>query len=882
MAQIHVLAIMIENNPELSRILASTDNKGWKRYGPYLSERQWGTVREDYSDYGDAWGYMTHEKARSTAYRWGEDGIAGLADHKQNFCFAIALWNGKDAILKERLFGLSNPEGNHGEDVKELYYYLDSTPTHSYMKMLYKYPQRAFPYTQLTAENRRRGKLEPEYEITDTGIFDHNQYFDVFVEYAKADIDDILVKITVYNRYREAAPLHLLPTAWYRNTWSWGIDDTRPQLKGNPGEQHIRMKFRQFPDYHLCYEGTPELLFCENETNPFNPSASGKAYYKDGINNYLVNGNRKTVNPELAGTKSALHYKLDIEGGGMAEVRLRFATRKKHIFHDFEEIFELRKKEADIFYDALQKDVTDPDLRNIQRQAYAGMLWSKQFYHYDVNQWLEGDSFFKHISENRKNGRNGKWRHLVNSNIISMPDKWEYPWYAAWDLAFHCVPLARLDPHFAKRQILLMLREYYMHPNGQIPAYEWNFSDVNPPVHAWGAWKVYTIDKQMHGKADVEFLEKVFHKLLMNFTWWVNRKDSNGSNLFEGGFLGLDNIGVFDRSHTLPTGGYLEQADSTAWMAMYCLNMLRMALEISQERPYYQEMASKFFEHFLAIAKAMFNIGKENVDLWDETDEFYYDVVHPQGQPGHVLKVRSIVGIIPLFAVEVLQPELLDKLPDFTRRLQWVLRNRPDLSSLVSRWYEHGKGETRMLSLVRVHRLKGILKRMLSEEEFLSDYGVRALSKYHEKNPYVYNAKGETYSVKYLPGESDSSMFGGNSNWRGPIWFPINFMIVESLNKFYEYYGESLKVEFPSGSGRFCTLREIAGEITKRLINIFRMNKNGGRTYLGDARPLNHDPHFRDHILFYEYFHGDNGKGLGASHQTGWTGLISELINFNS
>lgn len=870
---------MIENNPELSRIKASPDNKGWKRYGPYLSERQWGTVREDYSEFGDAWGYMTHEKARSIAYRWGEDGIAGFADHKQNFCFAITLWNGKDSILKERLFGLSNPEGNHGEDVKELYYYLDSTPTHSYMKMLYKYPQRAFPYAQLILENRKRSKLDPEFEISDTGIFDNNQYFDVFVEYAKADIDDILVKIVVCNRYHQTARIHLLPTAWCRNTWGAGNEDAKPQLKGVPDRQHIRMRYRGFPDYHFCYSGNPEMLFCENETNPFNNQNAGKAYYKDGINNYVANGNRKAVNPDLAGTKSALHYILDIEGNQSAEIKLRFTTDIKNTFSNFEEIFELRKKEADIFYHEMQKHVSDPDLRNIQRQAYAGMLWSKQFYSYDVNRWLEGDSFFNNHSEIRKNGRNSKWRHLVNNNIISMPDKWEYPWYAAWDLAFHCIPLARLDPFFAKRQILLMLREYYMHPNGQIPAYEWNFSDVNPPVHAWGAWKVYCIDKEMHGKADLEFLEKVFHKLLMNFTWWVNRKDSTGSNLFEGGFLGLDNIGVFDRSHALPTGGYLEQADSTAWMAMYCLNMLRIALEISQERPYYQEMASKFFEHFLAIAKAMLNIGKENVDLWDETDEFYYDVVHPVGQPGHVLKVRSIVGIIPLFAVEVLQPELLAKLPDFTRRLQWVLRNRPDLSSLVSRWYEHGKGETRMLSLVRVHRLKCILRRMLSETEFLSDYGIRALSKYHDKHPFEYNANGQTYIVKYLPGESDSSMFGGNSNWRGPIWFPINFMIVESLNKFYEYYGESLKVEFPSGSGNFCSLQTVANEITKRLVNIFKLKENGSRTYAGDSKKFKNNPHFKDNILFYEYFHGDNGKGLGASHQTGWTGLVSELIN---
>ncbi len=869
---------MQDSNPELSRVKISPDNKGWKRFGPYLSERQWGTVREDYSEFGDAWGYMTHEKARYTAYRWGEDGIAGLADHKQNFCFAVALWNGKDPILKERLFGLSNPEGNHGEDVKELYYYLDSTPTHSYMKMLYKYPQKEFPYKQLVSENVSRSRHTPEFELLDTGIFDQHQYFDVFVEYAKEDQDDILVRISVFNRYHQAATLHLLPTAWFRNTWSWGIDPYKPTMRGMPQEKCIQTRFRDFPDYNIHYEGFPKMLFCDNDTRHPGKDKSSGSYFKDGINNYVVNGNKEAVNPKLKGTKASLYYQLDIPGNQSAVLRFRFTKKKKEVFNDFEEIFAKRKEEADIFYEELQKEVVDPDLKNIQRQAFAGMLWSKQFYHYSVNDWLETDSSLDGVAERRKNGRNSQWRHLVNNNVISMPDKWEYPWYAAWDLAFHCIPLARLDPYFAKRQLLLMLREYYMHPNGQIPAYEWNFSDVNPPVHAWGAWKVYSIDKEMNGKADLEFLEKIFHKLLMNFTWWVNRKDSTGSNLFEGGFLGLDNIGVFDRSHALPTGGYLEQADSTAWMAMYCLNMLRIALEISQERPYYQEMASKFFEHFLAIARAMFNIGKENVDLWDETDEFYYDVVHPYGKPSHLLKVRSIVGIIPLFAVEVLQPELLQKLPDFTRRLQWVLRNRPDLSSLVSRWYEHGKGETRMLSLVRIHRLKGILRRMFSQDEFLSDYGIRALSKFHDKNPYYYNANGETYSVKYLPGESDSSMFGGNSNWRGPVWFPINFMIIESLHKFYEYYGESLKVEFPTGSGHFQTLRQISHHITQRLISIFTLQKDGSRVYTGDYHKRLSDPNFRDHLLYYEYFNGDNGKGLGASHQTGWTGLVAELI----
>lgn len=869
------------HNPEWIRVLTTSDNKTWKRFGPYLSERQWGTVREDYSEHGFAWGAFTHDMARSKAYRWGEDGIAGLSDNKQQYCFAVSMWNGNDPILKERLFGLANHEGNHGEDVKEYYYYLDSTPTHTYMKMLYKYPIQAFPYAKLLKGSAHRSKHEPEYELIDTGIFDKNEYFDVFVEYAKAAEDDILVKIKVINRSAKAAPFHLLPTAWFRNSWSWGHDDYRPQLTAYKAKKLITIKYKMQKDAYLHYEGDPTLLFCENETN-WEKLEGGKnesAYTKDGINDYVVNGLHKKVNQELVGTKASLYWKKALEPNQVWETRLRMSTNPSDAFTDFEEIFETRIQEADVFYQDLQKDVTQTDLISIQRQAYAGMLWSKQLYYYDVNQWLNGDPKFNRSNPHRRNGRNNSWRHLVNNNIISMPDKWEYPWYAAWDLAFHCIPLARLDPIFAKRQLLLMLREYYMHPNGQMPAYEWNFSDVNPPVHAWSAWKVYNIDKERMGKGDIEFLEKIFHKLLMNFTWWVNQKDTSGSNLFEGGFLGLDNIGVFDRSHGLPTGGRLEQADATAWMAMYSLNMLRMALEISQHRPYYQEMASKFFEHFLAIAGAMFNIGNEGVDLWDETDEFYYDAVHLENGSTQILKVRSIVGIIPLFAVEVLTPELLEALPDFTRRLQWVLRNRHDLGSLISRWYEHGKGETRMLSLVRVHRLKCILRRMLDEDEFLSDYGIRALSKYHQNHPYQYTMDGQTHTVSYLPGESDSSMFGGNSNWRGPVWFPINFLIVESLMKFHEYYGESFRLEHPTGSGNFLTLDKIAQNISHRLINIFKKNENGKRVVFGDQKKFQSDPHFQDHILFYEYFHGDDGRGLGASHQTGWTGLITELIH---
>jgi glycogen debranching enzyme len=872
------------NNPEWERVLSTKDNKTWKRFGPYLSERQWGTVREDYSEHGYAWGHLTHDLARSKAYRWGEDGIAGLSDNKQTYCFSVSLWNGKDPILKERLFGLSNPEGNHGEDVKEYYYYLDSTPTHSYMKMLYKYPINAFPYDKIIKENARRDKLAPEFELMDTGVFNKDEYFDVFVEYAKGGENDILVKIRVINRSKRTAALHLLPTAWFRNTWSWGYDNYRPMLTALADKNMVNIKFREQEDAHLFYEGAPELLFCENETNweKLEGGRNEHLYAKDGINDYVVHGREQAVNPKLEGTKAALYWKKNLEPGQEWVTRLRMTTRKGDMFGDFEQVFAQRIHEADLFYEDLQRGVEDEDLRRIQRQAYAGMLWSKQFYTYDVNRWLNGDPRFNKSNPHRRQGRNNSWRHLTNNNIISMPDKWEYPWYAAWDLAFHCIPLARLDPVFAKRQLLLMLREYYMHPNGQIPAYEWNFSDVNPPVHAWSAWKVYTIDRERRGEGDLEFLEKIFHKLLMNFTWWVNQKDASGNNLFEGGFLGLDNIGVFDRSHGLPSGGRMEQADATAWMAMYSLNMLRIALEISQHRPYYQEMASKFFEHFLSIAGAMFNIGKEHVDLWDDADEFYYDAVHPEQGPAHILKVRSIVGIIPLFAVEILTPELLEKLPDFTRRLQWVLRNRPDLGSLVSRWYEHGKGETRMLSLVRVHRLKCILRRMLDEKEFLADYGIRALSKYHQTHPFVYHLNGQQHSVSYLPGESDSSMFGGNSNWRGPIWFPINFLIIESLHKFHEYYGDSFRLEHPTGSGNFMTLNKIAHELSNRLISLFKRDKEGKRVAFGDNNKFQEDPHFKDYMLFYEYFHGDNGTGLGASHQTGWTGLITELIHMTN
>ncbi len=871
---------------EKIRINDRADNKGWKKWGPYLAERAWGTVREDYSGYGDAWNFVSHDMARARAYRWGEEGIGGVSDNKGHICFALAFWNHKDGILKERLFGLTGPEGNHGEDVKELYYYLDSTPTHSYMKMRYKFPQNEFPYNRLIVESKRRSRTQPEFEIADTGIFEKDEYFDIDIEYAKADQNDWCVKITARNRAAVAAPITLLPTIWFRNTWAWGYEQYshKPMLTGIANAQ-IEVSHKQLGKYKLYCEEADELLFCENDTNTerLYGKPNKTPYCKDGINNAVVNGKRDAVNPNQIGTKASARYERMVPPGESVEIRLRFSdnTHLPDAFGDFDAIFADRMAEAEDFYGELQKNVDDPELRMIQRQAYAGMLWNKQFYYYNVNEWLKGDPKMPIPFQGRAYARNEGWRHMYTANILSMPDKWEYPWFAAWDLAFHTLTLARLDPNFAKRQLAVVLREYYMHPNGQIPAYEWNFSDVNPPVHAWATWKVYEIDREQNGVGDVAFLERVFHKLLLNFTWWVNRKDALGNNIFGGGFLGLDNIGVFDRSQPLPMGGRIEQADGTGWMAMYTLNMLRIACEIALTRPSYQDMASKFFEHFLHIAAAMNNLGKQNISLWDEDDQFYYDVLHLPGQRARLLKIRSMVGLIPLFAVEILDEALLSRLPDFKRRIEWVLTNRPDLASLVSRWHEPGKGETHLLSLLRGHRMKMILKRVFDETEFLSDYGIRALSKYHDKTPYEFALNGEVFRVRYAPAESETSIFGGNSNWRGPVWFPVNFLLLDSLLKFYQYYGDDFEVEYPTNSGHVMSVKEATMQVVERLINIFRRDpKTGLIPAFGTDKKQQTDPHFKDLYLFHEYFHGDTGSGLGANHQTGWTGLVADLIEY--
>ncbi|MNS04608.1 Mannosyl oligosaccharide glucosidase [compost metagenome] len=874
---------MAEMDAERLRLKLRTDNKGWKKWGPYLTERQWGTVREDYSQSGDAWNNITHDMARSKAYRWGEEGIGGISDNKQHICFALAFWNHKDHILKERFFGLTGNESNHGEDVKEIYFYQDATPTHSYQKMLYKYPQGTFPYEKLVKESKKRSRLEPEYELLDTGIFDKDAYFDISIEYAKADEQDILIKVTVENRSKVAAPITVLPTIWFRNTWCWGYENYKhkPLLTGI-GHSLIEVYHRLVGRYKLYAENADEFLFCDNETNfeRLYNSPNPTHYTKDGINDYVTNKNKEAVNPNHIGTKASVKYDNIIPANGKKVYRLRFTNKTPNSpFADFDTLFEKRIIEADEFYASLQKGIEEEKLRSVQRQSYAGMLWTKQWYYYNVFEWLKGDPAMPKPDANRKNGRNSSWKHLYTSNILSMPDKWEYPWFAAWDLAFHTLPLARLDPDFAKRQLSVILREYYMHPNGQIPAYEWSFSDVNPPVHAWATWKVYEIDKEINGgKGDTAFLERIFHKLLLNFTWWVNLKDKNGNNIFGGGFLGMDNIGVFDRSADLPTGGHLEQADGTGWMAMYSLNMLRIACEIALENPVYQDMASKFFEHFLHIAGAMQSIGENQLNLWDEDDQFYYDMLHKENGEAELLKVRSMVGLIPLFAVEVLNPELLEKLPDFKRRVEWVLANRPDLASLISSWYHHGKGETRLLSILRGHRMRMLMKRMFDETEFLSDFGIRSLSKYHKENPYRFTYEGGTVQVDYTPAEATGDMFGGNSNWRGPIWFPMNYLILDSLEKFSSYYGNDYEVEFPTNSGQMMNIKQAAEGVAKRLLALFLPDKDKKIPMYGEYEKFQNDPIFNKNHLFFEYFDGDTGKGLGANHQTGWTGLISEII----
>lgn len=867
-------------NAEKERLLSCRKGKKWKFWGPYLSERQWGTVREDYSTDGNAWFFITHDMARSNAYRWGEEGIGGFSDDHQNICVAWAFWNGKDPILKERLYGVTGPEGNHGEDVKEIYYYLDSTPTHSYMKMLYKYPQAEFPYTQLSHVNQSRGKNEPEYELIDTGIFDEDKYFDIFMEYAKVEEEDFLFKATVYNRGPETSEITVLPTVWIRNNWVPGFF-AEPHKMMAMDHRSVKIEHQEIGNYYIYFKESQDLLFCDNETNTkrIYGIKSDLKYFKDGINDYVVSGNKKAINPAKEGTKMSAYYKYRINPGEKVEVRFRLSKQEQEDpFESFDQHFVQRLLEADHYYNEFQKNIPDEDLRNIQRQAFAGLMWSKQFYYFYVKEWLDGDAGRVPPPPERKKGRNSKWWHLRNEHIISMPDKWEYPWYAAWDLAFHCIPIARLDPDFAKEQLLLFLQESYQHPNGQIPAYEWNFSDVNPPVHAWAVIRVYHIDKKMNGgKGDQEFLEKAFQKLLLNFTWWVNQKDRGGNNIFEGGFLGLDNIGVFDRSSPLPTGGIIEQADGTGWMAMYALNMLRISVDLAVEDPVYEDMASKFMEHFLYIAGAMNNVRGDDISLWDEEDCFYYDVLQ-MSSGSTSLKVRSIVGLIPLYAIETLRSENYNKLPVFKEKLDSFLKFRPKLAEMVSRWHVPGAGERRMFSLLRGYRMKKILKRMLDESEFLSDFGIRALSKYHDKNPYVFRYNGNKYSVKYQPGESDSAMFGGNSNWRGPIWFPINYLILESLLKFHKYYGDDFKIEFPTGSDQRLTIKEVVLKISERLMNIFRKDKKGKRAFAGHPK-FNEDPHFKDYILFYEYFHGDNGRGCGASHQTGWTGLIADIIH---
>jgi len=868
----------------------SRREKNWKRWGPYLSERQWGTVREDYSADGSCWDYFPHHQALSRAYRWGEDGLLGITDRECRLCFALALWNGQDPVLKERLYGLTNSEGNHGEDVKECYFYLDSTPTHSYMKALYKYPQKEFPYSRLIEENRRRGRKEPEFELTDTGIFDENRYFDVFAEYAKASPDDILIRLTVANRGSEKAMLHLLPTLWFRNTWSWGrtgegywrkplIEEVSGVLRAG----HVSLGQIQFVAETNAEAGAPEFLFTDNETNAarlFGVSNPGP-YVKDAFHEYVIGGRREAVNPQKRGTKAATYYRLEIPAGGQMTVRLRLFAEEnapQSVFGpEFDRTFADRRLEADEFYRTRISEGLTEEATRIVRQAYAGLLWTKQFYHYIIKDWLEGDPAQPPPPKGRLTGRNSNWTQLFNRDIISMPDNWEYPWYAAWDLSFHMLTFAVIDPQFAKEQLVLFLREWYMNPNGQLPAYEFAFSDVNPPVHAWACWRVYKITGEQ-GERDRLFLERVFQKLLLNFTWWVNRKDIEGKQVFSGGFLGLDNIGVFDRSKPLPTGGTLEQADGTAWMAFYCATMLSMALELACEDPAYEDVASKFFEHFVAIVDAMNAMGRTG--LWNDYDGFYYDQIMLDGEK-FPLQIRSIVGIVPLFAVEILNEEVINKLPGFSKRLRWFLENRQDLAQYISYMEpEAGDGQgKRLLAIPSRERLERVLRYALDEDEFLSPYGIRSLSRVHKDNPYFLLANGEEYRVEYMPGESSTPLFGGNSNWRGPVWFPMNYLFIEALERYHLFYGDTFRIECPKGTGRMLNLAEVAHEINKRLVRIFLPGEGRERPWQGGDRRFSEEEHWRRLVLFYEYFDGDTGRGLGASHQTGWTSLVARCLN---
>jgi hypothetical protein len=881
----------MKNTEEGKRLEESREEKVlWKKWGPYLSERQWGTVREDYSEGGDAWNFFTHDHARSRAYRWGEDGIAGISDDKQNLCFALALWNGKDAILKERLFGLTNSEGNHGEDVKEYYFYLDSTPTHSYMKYLYKYPQAAFPYGDLVQTNKKRNRDEMEYELLDTGVFNEDRYFDVFVEYAKADADDILIKITAFNRGPEAAELHLLPTLWFRNDWAaWITESNRAagkpdlsQIKAAAGTSAAKAKHSLLGEFILACEGDVPLLFTENTTNyerlfPGQPSVS--PYVKDGINDFVVQGRKGAVNPGKTGTKVAAHYRRTIGSGQSATVRLRLSAKGGAVPFgpEFDATFAVRLKEADEFYKSVTPPSVSPDAASVMRQAIAGMLWSKQFFFFDGDSWLEEHNSHP-LHHGYRSARNSEWFHMVNQDIISMPDKWEYPWYAAWDLAFHTLPISIVDPDFAKQQMELMLRSVYLHPSGQMPAYEWNFSDVNPPVHAFATLFLHRTEQALRGVTDVEFLKSSFNKLMLNFTWWVNRKDRFGKNVFEGGFLGLDNIGVFDRSAPLPTGGNLEQADGTAWMALFSQNMLELAFELALHDPTYEDMVVKFAEHFTYIAAAMNKPGQDG--MWDDEDGFYYDILRlPDGSASR-LKVRSMVGLLPLCAATIIEKTSREQVPRAMSQISERLRRMPELLKTIHPTGpgHFGVAERGIMALVNPERLRRILTKLLDENEFLSPYGIRSLSKFHEKNPFVFHVQGQEYRVDYLPAESNTGMFGGNSNWRGPIWMPVNALIIRALQNYYLYYGDNFKIECPTGSGKMMNLFEVSKEISDRLTNMFLRNKQGKRPVYGGTEKFQTDPHWRDNILFYEYFHGDNGAGLGASHQTGWTGLVAKMI----